>query len=229
MDTVGESVTSRPEEVTQEKEMSECAGNSFRTTGSLAFNLERYLLDSSPQVNFESRTKGARTPQSLQGTPQSRAETPKSRSSSIAKRGILRSPLAKGIALNLFGTSGESGESEERLRAQEDSIFIQHSGEGVHFPDPQQVEGVSEPVIRTTFLAMSEEGQSSQGGPNPVGSNSGEREEDTSTFWDVGTGTQEPAQSPKSAGVLYRRRGDVNGMSAWSLLCNFFCPLVPVL
>ncbi|KAL3688229.1 hypothetical protein R1sor_014538 [Riccia sorocarpa] len=152
MDTAGEFVTSRPEEVTQEKETSECAGNSFRTTGSLAFNLERYLLDSSPQANFESR--------------------------------------------------GESGESEERLRAQENSIFIQHSGEGVHFPDPLQVEGVSEPVICTTFLAMSEEGQSSQGGPNPVGSNSGERAEDTSTFWDVGTGTQEPAQSPKSAGVL---------------------------
>ncbi|KAL3698859.1 hypothetical protein R1sor_012935 [Riccia sorocarpa] len=203
IDPAGESVTSRLEEVNQEKETSECAGNSFRTTGSLAFNLERYLLDSSPQANFESRRKGARTSQSREGTPQSRAETPRSRSSSIAKRGIQRSPLTKGIALNLFGTGGESGESEEQLRAQEESIFIHHSGEGGHFPVPQQVEGVSEPVIRTTFLAMSEEGQSSQGGPKPIGSNSGERAEDTSTNWgDVGTGTQEPAQSPKSAGVL---------------------------
>ncbi|KAL3694207.1 hypothetical protein R1sor_007858 [Riccia sorocarpa] len=163
--------------------------NSLRTTGSLAFNLEKYLLESSPQTNVGNRTQGGG------------AVTPDSRSSSVVKRGILRSPLAKGIKLNLFGE--ESGESGERFRAQTESIFMREEPEGVHFCASEQGELVREKgIVRTNLLAMSEVGQSSQVAPSPEGSNSAGRDQQISVFEEVSDRDRAPAESPKSGGVL---------------------------
>ncbi|KAL3677870.1 hypothetical protein R1sor_020826 [Riccia sorocarpa] len=77
--------------------------NSLRTTGSLAFNLEKYLLESSPQTNVGNRTQGGG------------AVTPDSRSSSVLKRGILRRELVreKGIVrTNLLVMSEVSKSSQ---------------------------------------------------------------------------------------------------------------------
>ncbi|KAL3695862.1 hypothetical protein R1sor_009938 [Riccia sorocarpa] len=166
--------------------------NSLRTTGSLlslAFNLEKYLLESSPQTNVENRTQRVG------------AVIPDSRSSSVVKRGILRSPLSKGIKLNLFGE--ESGESGERFRAQTESIFMREEPKGVHFCASEQGERVREKgIVRTNLLAMSEVGQSSQVAPSPDGSNSGGRDQQTSVFEEVSDRDRASAKSPKSGGVL---------------------------
>ncbi|KAL3683667.1 hypothetical protein R1sor_001689 [Riccia sorocarpa] len=191
-----DSVTSRAEDGGPKKESSEDArhsgANSLRTTGSLAFNLEKYLLESSPQTNVGNRTNGIG------------AETPASRSSSVVKRGILRSPISKGIKLNLFGPEGESGMSGERFRAQTESIFIIEEPRRDHLSASHQREEVCEKGIAlANRLDMSDEGQSSRDPAAPEGSNSGGRVQADANLEEVSDrfnwGSEE---SPKTGGVL---------------------------
>ncbi|KAL3700469.1 hypothetical protein R1sor_018491 [Riccia sorocarpa] len=130
--------------------------------------------------------------------------TPESRSSSVVKRGILRSPLSKGIKLNLFGKEGDSGESGERFRAQAERIFMLEQPESVHLcaSEVGEREG-EEGIVRSNPFAMSELGQSSQDAPSPEGSNSGRKDQHFSNLEEVSDRDTAPAESPKSGGVLH--------------------------
>ncbi|KAL3678451.1 hypothetical protein R1sor_021407 [Riccia sorocarpa] len=112
----GESVTSCDEEQSPQKNTSEdleTSGlRSLRSTTSLVFNLENYLLEGSPQPNVGSVLEALR---------RKGADTPQSRSSSVVKRDIGRREPDSGIGRGLFRSEDENGghgEGGERLRVQ---------------------------------------------------------------------------------------------------------------
>ncbi|KAL3688303.1 hypothetical protein R1sor_014612 [Riccia sorocarpa] len=205
-----ESVTSCGQEKSSQKDVSEdleTSGlRSLRSTTSLVFNLENYLLEDSPQQNV------GNVPEELH---RKGADTPQSRSSSVVKRDILRTQGDRGIARGLFrtedesGQAGERGELGERLRVRhlpgQEGIIDANVAEKATLGLRKTVAKISSDQDRCRIAAMSEVAESSQGArEKPEGSLSGEHGN-----FNMGTGRdidshrrKAPPKSPRPAGVL---------------------------